>query len=201
MSVLSACPDLTFDSGLIAAAVVFCVGSSILFREGPFFRPHPIVWKLALAVAIMYELVLVFLLFQVCAACKKSRFAESVCRTWIGFDIYCPSLIPSWVYRYRTSRMRFIAKSIRRHSTYEARRTRTSILTFVRTKWMSSSWRTCSAGGRRPFCSAITGFVGLFRSCLKSWNTRCSIICPTLQSAGGIMYVDLPCFPISCTIS
>ena len=71
MSVLSACPDLTFDSGLIAAAVVFCVGSSILFREGPFFRPHPIVWKLALAVAIMYELVLVFLLFQVCAACKS----------------------------------------------------------------------------------------------------------------------------------
>ena len=36
----------------------------IQFRDGPFIRPHPAFWRVALGVNLLYELALVFLLFQ-----------------------------------------------------------------------------------------------------------------------------------------
>lgn len=36
----------------------------IQFRDGPFIRPHPALWRIVLGVNLLYELVLVFLLFQ-----------------------------------------------------------------------------------------------------------------------------------------
>ena len=36
----------------------------IQFRDGPFIRPHPAFWRMILGVNLLYELGLVFLLFQ-----------------------------------------------------------------------------------------------------------------------------------------
>ena len=36
----------------------------IQFRDGPFIRPHPAFWRIVLGVNLLYELSLVFLLFQ-----------------------------------------------------------------------------------------------------------------------------------------
>jgi phosphatidylserine synthase 2 len=36
----------------------------IQFRDGPFVRPHPAFWRVVLGVNLLYELALVFLLFQ-----------------------------------------------------------------------------------------------------------------------------------------
>jgi hypothetical protein len=36
------------------------------FNDGPFTRPHPALWRLVLALSVLYWLVLVYLLFQVC---------------------------------------------------------------------------------------------------------------------------------------
>jgi phosphatidylserine synthase 2 len=36
----------------------------IQFRDGPFIRPHPSFWRIILGVNLLYELSLVFLLFQ-----------------------------------------------------------------------------------------------------------------------------------------
>ncbi|KAJ2159845.1 hypothetical protein GGF46_002736 [Coemansia sp. RSA 552] len=50
--------------GLVALCSVFVVVSIILFRDGPFVRPHPAFWRGALALNVLYEMFLVFLLFQ-----------------------------------------------------------------------------------------------------------------------------------------
>ena len=36
----------------------------IQFRDGPFIRPHPSFWRIVLGINLLYELALVFLLFQ-----------------------------------------------------------------------------------------------------------------------------------------
>lgn len=36
----------------------------IQFRDGPFIRPHPAFWRIILGINVLYELALVFLLFQ-----------------------------------------------------------------------------------------------------------------------------------------
>lgn len=36
----------------------------IQFRDGPFIRPHPSFWRAMLGINLIYELALVFLLFQ-----------------------------------------------------------------------------------------------------------------------------------------
>lgn len=36
----------------------------IQFRDGPFIRPHPAFWRIVLGINLIYELTLVFLLFQ-----------------------------------------------------------------------------------------------------------------------------------------
>jgi phosphatidylserine synthase 2 len=36
----------------------------IQFRDGPFIRPHPAFWRMVLGVNLLYELALVFLLFE-----------------------------------------------------------------------------------------------------------------------------------------
>ena len=36
----------------------------IQFRDGPFIRPHPAFWRAILGINLLYELALVFLLFQ-----------------------------------------------------------------------------------------------------------------------------------------
>jgi phosphatidylserine synthase 2 len=36
----------------------------VAFKDGPFIRPHPVIWRLVLAVGVAYQMVLVFILFQ-----------------------------------------------------------------------------------------------------------------------------------------
>lgn len=36
----------------------------IQFRDGPFVRPHPAFWRIVLGVNVLYELLLVYLLFE-----------------------------------------------------------------------------------------------------------------------------------------
>ena len=33
-------------------------------RDGPFYRPHPIIWRFLFSCCVLYELVLIFFLFQ-----------------------------------------------------------------------------------------------------------------------------------------
>lgn len=54
---------LTF-SGIYAAIGAFLLFSMIQFRDGPFIRPHPAFWRIVLGINLIYELAMVFLLFQ-----------------------------------------------------------------------------------------------------------------------------------------
>lgn len=51
-------------TGLIAVTGVFLLIGVMLFPNGPFIRPHPVLWRLFLASGIAYLLFLVFILFQ-----------------------------------------------------------------------------------------------------------------------------------------
>ena len=51
-------------SGVYAAVTSFLLFAMIQFRDGPFIRPHPAFWRIILGVNLLYELALVFLLFQ-----------------------------------------------------------------------------------------------------------------------------------------
>jgi phosphatidylserine synthase 2 len=51
-------------SGVYAAIAAFLTFSMIQFRDGPFIRPHPAFWRVVLGANLLYELALVFLLFQ-----------------------------------------------------------------------------------------------------------------------------------------
>lgn len=50
--------------GVYAAIASFLLFSMIQFRDGPFIRPHPAFWRAVLGLNVLYELILVFLLFQ-----------------------------------------------------------------------------------------------------------------------------------------
>ncbi len=52
-------------SGLLVCSVTFLVIGLIQFRDGPFIRPHPAVWRLSLGISVLYQMFLTFLLFQV----------------------------------------------------------------------------------------------------------------------------------------
>lgn len=52
-------------SGFAAASVSFIFIGTFMFQSGPFIRPHPLFWRLILAMSVLYLLVIIFLLFQV----------------------------------------------------------------------------------------------------------------------------------------
>lgn len=52
--------------GVVAVVIVFILIGMIHMPNGPFVRPHPALWRLVLCVLILYVLLLIFLLFQVC---------------------------------------------------------------------------------------------------------------------------------------
>lgn len=53
-----------FKSSNVAALLAFLSFSMIQFRDGPYVRPHPAFWRIVLGINLLYELALVFLLFQ-----------------------------------------------------------------------------------------------------------------------------------------
>ena len=50
--------------GIIAALFFFVALGMTIMPDGPFLRPHPAIWRFAFAVSILYELLLIFILFQ-----------------------------------------------------------------------------------------------------------------------------------------
>ncbi len=50
--------------GSLAAIFFFVALGMTIMPDGPFVRPHPAIWRLAFAVSIVYELILIVLLFQ-----------------------------------------------------------------------------------------------------------------------------------------
>lgn len=54
-----------YNSGLVAAAGAFLVFSVLYLHDGPFRRPHPIIWRFFTGLGIIYLLSLIYLFFQV----------------------------------------------------------------------------------------------------------------------------------------
>ncbi len=50
--------------GALAALFFWVALGMTIMPDGPFVRPHPAIWRFAFAVSIVYELLLIFLLFQ-----------------------------------------------------------------------------------------------------------------------------------------
>lgn len=47
-----------------AAAGLFLVISAMAFPNGPFIRPHPILWRVVFGISVIYTLILQLALFQ-----------------------------------------------------------------------------------------------------------------------------------------
>ncbi|KAF5317800.1 hypothetical protein D9619_012676 [Psilocybe cf. subviscida] len=101
--------------GVYAAIATFLLFAMIQFRDGPFMRPHPAFWRIMLAVNLIYELALVFLLFQDLNTARKmmtyidsslgvplpeKSYAEDCSLTpkalWNAFDIFCVAHTLGW---------------------------------------------------------------------------------------------------------
>ncbi|KAF9998716.1 hypothetical protein BGZ79_007622 [Entomortierella chlamydospora] len=50
--------------GILASIGVFCVFGMLQFRDSLLIRPHPALWRVVLSFGVVYQLFLVFLLFQ-----------------------------------------------------------------------------------------------------------------------------------------
>ena len=56
--------DYNSRRGLLAAVFFWVFAGMTIMPDGPFIRPHPAIWRLAFAVSIVYELLLIYILFQ-----------------------------------------------------------------------------------------------------------------------------------------
>jgi len=52
------------ERGIYAAVTLVLVLGTLAFKDRPFIRPHPLFWRLVMAIGLVYQLFLVFLLFQ-----------------------------------------------------------------------------------------------------------------------------------------
>lgn len=63
--------------GLAVAALSFVFVGMLMFKSGPFFRPHPLFWRLVLSLSVLYLFVIIFLLFQVRREGSSSTHSHS----------------------------------------------------------------------------------------------------------------------------
>ncbi|CAH8834847.1 unnamed protein product [Trichobilharzia szidati] len=56
--------EYNMKRGISAVIMVFLLFGVVHTPDGPFLRPHPAFWRFVLCLSILYELILVFLLFQ-----------------------------------------------------------------------------------------------------------------------------------------
>ncbi|TFK52386.1 phosphatidylserine synthase 2 [Heliocybe sulcata] len=101
--------------GAYAAIAGFLLFSIIQFRDGPFVRPHPAFWRAVLGMNLLYELALVFILFQDLSSARKmmtyidpslgrplpeKNYAENCEFTleniWNAVDIFCLAHALGW---------------------------------------------------------------------------------------------------------
>ncbi|KIY51523.1 phosphatidylserine synthase 2 [Fistulina hepatica ATCC 64428] len=102
--------------GVYASLAAFLLFSVIQFRDGPFVRPHPAFWRAVLGINLLYELALVFLLFQDLASAREmmkaldpslgvpmpeKSYAEDCSLTprtiWDAMDIFCIAHTLGWL--------------------------------------------------------------------------------------------------------
>ncbi|KAF0515241.1 Phosphatidylserine synthase 2 [Gigaspora margarita] len=50
--------------GTWAGTFSFLLFAMLQFRDGPFIRPHPAIWRVVLGLGVLYQMFLVFILFQ-----------------------------------------------------------------------------------------------------------------------------------------
>jgi len=94
----------------------------IQFRDGPFIRPHPAFWRIVLGINLLYELALVFLLFQDLGTARtmmtyidsnlgvplpEKSYAEDCALTaknlWVRFSLVSPPQSADLMTRYHIS--------------------------------------------------------------------------------------------------
>ncbi|XP_055335120.1 phosphatidylserine synthase 2-like [Paramacrobiotus metropolitanus] len=56
--------DYNLKRGIVSACVAFLIIGILQTSDGPFRRPHPVFWRLIFSITVLYELSLIFLLFQ-----------------------------------------------------------------------------------------------------------------------------------------
>jgi len=56
--------EMNVYSGLMGTGALFLILSAMVFPNGPFIRPHPIIWRIVFGLSVMYVLLLQFTLFQ-----------------------------------------------------------------------------------------------------------------------------------------
>jgi phosphatidylserine synthase 2 len=56
--------EINTKYGLFTSCLIFLLFSSVEMRDGLFVRPHPVIWRVIKGIAVIYLLVIVFLLFQ-----------------------------------------------------------------------------------------------------------------------------------------
>jgi len=57
--------DYNTKRGMIACLCFFILLGVTVIPDGPFLRPHPAFWRLMFCLSIVYQLSLIFMLFQV----------------------------------------------------------------------------------------------------------------------------------------
>lgn len=57
--------EVNVKLGIGAAVAAFILIGMLQFRDGPFIRPHVALWRAVLSLSVLYQMGLVFLLFQV----------------------------------------------------------------------------------------------------------------------------------------
>ncbi|KAK0487811.1 phosphatidyl serine synthase-domain-containing protein [Armillaria novae-zelandiae] len=101
--------------GVYASILAFLVFSMLQFRDGPFIRPHPAFWRVVLGVNLLYELALVFLLFQDLGSARgmmtlldpalgvplpEKSYAEDCSLAWStiwnALDVFCVAHALGW---------------------------------------------------------------------------------------------------------
>jgi phosphatidylserine synthase 2 len=66
-------PDYNKKRGIISCAFFFVLFGITQSPNGPFIRPHPAFWKLILVLSVLYEIFLVYLLFQVSIVLNQTK--------------------------------------------------------------------------------------------------------------------------------
>ncbi|KAK6038116.1 phosphatidyl serine synthase [Cooperia oncophora] len=63
--------DSNVYDGCLGTLALFLVVSALAFPNGPFIRPHPVLWRIIFGMSVIYLMILQFTLFQTYADIKK----------------------------------------------------------------------------------------------------------------------------------
>lgn len=70
--------EKNYYDGFLGAGALFLLISALTFPNGPFIRPHPILWRVIFGLSVIYVIVLQFALFQSFDDLKKVLFSKKL---------------------------------------------------------------------------------------------------------------------------